>query len=154
VRLTQVSAVMRWTAGAALTVALCAAGTASAADRPAEGYQDAGGRVGCVIYQNYDRHGNAVKCGGHESSRGLLLPSAGAASAKPWRWPARTLGDLFFTARYGQTLYLYGGTAKLQGDDSILRCTFKRLPSVRARCLNGDGHGIVVTRTRTRRIAR
>ena len=137
-------------AGTSLAAALTAAPVAAAP--PVEGYHDRGDRVGCVMYQGYDRHGNAVKCGRNGGDRGLLLRSAGAARFKPWSWPAENLGNLFFTARYGQTLYLYGGTAKLEGDDSILRCTFKQRPSVRARCLNGDGFGIVVTRSRLRQL--
>jgi hypothetical protein len=56
---------------------------------------------------------------------------------------------LFFRARPGQTLYLVGGTAKLDGDDSTLRCTFTRSS---VRCLNGSGDGVSVSRTGTRRI--
>ena len=119
---------------------------------PVEGYHDRGDRVGCVMYQGFDRHGNAVKCGRKGRNRGLLLRSAGPARSKRWSWPARRLGDLFFPATFGQTLYLYGGTAKLVGDDSTLRCTFKKRPSVRVRCRNRDGFAIVVTRNRLRRI--
>ncbi len=136
-------------AGAALAAALWAVPAGAAP--PVEGYHDRGDRVGCVLYQGFDRHGNAVKCGFNGGDRGLLLRSAGPARSKPWSWPARSLGNLFFTATYGQTLYLVGGTAKLDGDDSELRCTFKKRPSVRVRCLNGDGDGIVVTRSRLRR---
>ena len=136
--------------GATFAAALPAAPVVAAP--PVEGYHDRGDRVGCVMYQEYDRHGNAVKCGRDGGERGLLLRSKGAAGFKAWSWPARTLGDLFFTARYGQTLYLYGGTAKLEGDDSILRCRFKKRPSVRVRCLNGDGFGLLVTRNRLRRV--
>jgi hypothetical protein len=118
-----------------------------------EGYHDPGDRIGCVMYQRYDRHGNAVKCGVNGGSRGLLLRSAGRAQSKPWSWPASSLGNVFFTVTYGQTYYLYGGTAKLEGDDSILRCVFKRRPSVRVRCTNGDGDAIQVTRRKLRRIA-
>jgi hypothetical protein len=137
-------------AGSALAAALWV--SAAGAAPPVEGYHDPGNRVGCVMYQGYDRHGNAVKCGRNGGSRGLLLRSVGTARSKPWSWPAETLGNLFFTAKYGQTLYLYGGTAKLQGDDSILRCTFKKRPSVRVRCVNREGFGIQVTRGRVRRI--
>src|SRR4051794_24204251 len=136
-------------AGATLATAVWAIPTGAAP--PVEGYHDRGDEVGCVMYQGYDRHGNAVKCGRNGGHRGLLLRSAGAARFKPWSWPAESLGDLFFTATYGQTLYLYGGTAKLQGDESILRCTFKRRPSVGVRCLNGEGTGIEVTRSGLRR---
>ncbi len=110
---------------ASLLAAFVAAPAASAAT-PVEGYRAPDNRVGCVMYQGYNDNGNAVKCGRRGSSNGLLLPSAGAARKQKWRWPARQLGDLFFTATYGQTLYLYGGTAKLEGDDSILRCEFRR----------------------------
>jgi hypothetical protein len=119
---------------------------------PVEGYHDRGDRIGCVMYQHYDRHGNAVKCGRNGGERGLLLRSAGSARYRPWSWPDAMLGKLFFTATYGQTLYLRGGTAKLDGDDTILRCTFRKRPTVRVRCLNGDGFGIRVTRNRLRRI--
>lgn len=140
-------------AAAASGLWFCAAASAVAAT-PVEGYHDAGDRVGCVMYQGFDRDGNAVKCGGRDGSRGLLLRSAGAATSRPWSWPARSLGDRFFIARYGQTLYLRGGTAKLDGDSSDLRCTFKRLPTARVKCRNEDRDGIVVTRNTVRRIDR
>jgi len=66
-----------------------------------------------------------------------------------WRWPATALGKLFFSVVPGQTLYLYGGTAKLQGDDSVLRCRFTRSS---VRCTNRDGYAIAVGRSGTRSI--
>jgi hypothetical protein len=138
-------------AGATVAVAMGAAPAGAAP--PVEGYHDAGDRVGCVMYQGFDRHGNAVKCGFNGGDDGLLLRSAGAARTKPWSWPARSLGNLFFTTNYGQTLYLVGGTAKLDGTRRDLRCTFKKRPSVRVKCFNGDGDGIVVTRRSVRRIS-
>jgi hypothetical protein len=121
----------------------------AAAAQPVEGYRSADNRVGCVMYQGFNADGNAVKCGRRGSSRGLLLTGDGAARRATWRWPARQLGSLFFRARPGQTLYLVGGTAKLDGDDSTLRCTFTRSS---VRCLNGSGDGVSVSRTGTRRI--
>lgn len=123
---------------------------AASAARPVEGYRSADNRIGCVMNQAFNRTGNAVKCGWRGSSRGLLLTSAGPARDARWSWPARQLGDLFFTARYGQTLYLYGGTAKLEGDEAVLRCVFG--PSRGVLCTNGEGHTIAVTRVRSPRI--
>jgi hypothetical protein len=135
------------------TLVLALLGSApAAADQPVEGYHDSGDRVGCVMYAHFDANGNAVKCGRRGGEHGLLLTSAGPARRKAWTWPARRLGNLFFTASYGVTYYLYGGTAKLEGDRSILRCRFRRAP-VRVRCTNGDGHAIVATRHGVRRIA-
>jgi hypothetical protein len=134
---------------ASLLAALVVVPTATAAT-PVEGYRAPDNQVGCVMYQGFNDDGNAVKCGRRGSSKGLLLPPAGAARTQKWRWPARQLGDLFFTATYGQTLYLYGGTAKLQGDDSVLRCRFRRGNGVR--CDNGDGYAIEVSRRGSRRI--
>jgi hypothetical protein len=131
--------------------AALAAPVSAYAARPVEGYRSPDGRVGCVLYQAFNEDGNAVKCGRRGSARGLLLPSAGPARSMAWRWPARQLGRLFFTARYNQTLYLYGGTAKLEGDETILRCVFRRGRGVR--CTNGDVYAIVVTRTGARRIS-
>jgi hypothetical protein len=140
-----------WVVAGAVLAAAVWAPPAGAAP-PVEGYHaPGGGGVGCVMYQGFDRNGNAVKCGFKGGDRGLLLRSAGSALSRPWSWPARSLGNLFFPATYGQTLYLLGGTAKLDGDTSDLRCTFKKRPSVRVRCLNGEGAGIVVTRSRLRR---
>ena len=119
------------TAAVAAALTLGAAAAPASAARPVEGYHDAGNRVGCVMYQNFNSDGNAVKCGRRGGRRGLLLRSAGPSRKLPWRWPARTLERSFFTATYGQTLYLYGGTAKLEGDSSTLRCTFHRRPAVR-----------------------
>jgi hypothetical protein len=138
----------------AVSVAAATAGTATATvAQPVEGYHDPGNRIGCVMFQAYDSHGNAVKCGRKGKPGGLLLTSAGRAHRDSWSWPARRLGQVFFPVTYGTTYYLYGGTAKSQGDASILRCVFRREPSVRVRCTNGDGYGIRVTRTSLRRLA-
>ena len=136
---------------ATLALALAAAAPAAAA-APDEGYHDSGNRVACVMYAHFDANGNAVKCGRRGGERGFLLTSAGPARRKAWSWPARQLGNTFFTASYGVTYYLYGGTAKLEGDSSILRCRFRRAP-VRVRCVNGDGYAIVATRRGVRRFA-
>ncbi len=134
----------------ACALALLAAfpSTAGAA-QPVEGYRSADNRVGCVMYQGFNADGNAVKCGRRGSSRGLLLTGAGAARRATWRWPAKQLGSLFFRAPPGQTLYLVGGTAKVQGDTHTLRCTFTRRS---VRCFNGSGDGISVTGAGARRI--
>jgi hypothetical protein len=118
------------------------------AAQPVEGYRSADNRVGCVMYQGFNADGNAVKCGRRGSSRALLLTGDGAARRASWRWPAKQLGSLFFRARPGQTLYLTGGTAKLQGDVNTLRCTFARSS---VQCLNASGDGIAVSRSGTRR---
>jgi hypothetical protein len=138
---------------AVLVVALGVVAAPAGAAAPVEGYHDPGNRIGCVMYAFYDSNGNAVRCGAKGKSRGLLLRSAGAASRVSWSWPARTLGNLFFTATYSKTLYLIGGTAKLDGSDADLRCVFRRSPSVRVRCTNGGGYAIEITRTKARRIA-
>ena len=129
-----------------LVVALASSARAA---QPVEGYRSADNRVGCVMYQGFNAHGNAVKCGRRGSSRGLLLTGDGAARRASWQWPATQLGSLFFRTRPGQTLYLTGGTAKLQGDENTLRCTFARSS---VRCLNASGNGIAVSRSGTRRI--
>jgi hypothetical protein len=132
------------------TLGLVVAHASSArAAQPVEGYRSADNRVGCVMYQGFNADGNAVKCGRRGSSRGLLLTGGGAARRASWRWPAAQLGSLFFRTRPGQTLYLTGGTAKVQGDEHTLRCTFARSS---VRCLNATGDGIAVSRPRTRRI--
>ena len=119
------------------------------AAQPVEGYRTRDGRVACVMYQQFSAAGNAVKCGRRGYSRGLLLTSTGAARRAMWRWPATALGKLFFSVVPGQTLYLYGGTAKVQGDDSVLRCRFTRSS---VRCTNRDGYAIAVGRSGTRSI--
>ena len=134
-----------------VTCTLAGAPAAQAA-RPVEGYHDPGDRIGCVMFQRYDSHGNAVKCGRRGRGGGLLLTSAGPARTAAWSWPARRLRGRFFTVAYGTTYYLYGGTAKLEGDASVLRCVFRRRPKVRVRCTNGDGFAIEVTRARLRRL--
>ncbi len=141
-----------WKRAAATVCVLGASAAPASAAMPVEGYHDPGDRIGCVMYQHYDANGNAVKCGRRGGHKGLLLTSAGPSRKGAWRWPARRLGSLFFTAGYGTTYYLYGGTAKFEGDSSILRCVFKRRPSVRVRCMNGDGYAIEVTRTKLRQI--
>ena len=123
--------------------------SAAQAAQPVEGYRSADNRVGCVMYQGFNNDGNAVKCGRRGSSRGLLLTGKGAARRATWRWPAQQLGTLFFRARPGQTLYLSGGTAKLEGDESTLRCTFTRSS---VRCLNASGDGVTVSHSGTHRI--
>src|SRR4051795_4772290 len=133
---------------AALCLRLILAPAAVAA-QPVEGYRSADNRVGCVMFQGFNADGNAVKCGRRGSTRGLLLTGDGAARRATWRWPARQLGSLFFRARPGQTLYLVGGTAKVQGDTHTLRCTFTRRSVT---CFNATGDGVSVTRAGTRRI--
>ena len=105
------------------------------------------------MFQAYDSHGNAVKCGRKGKPGGLLLTSAGKAQKVPWSWPARRLGQVFFPVTYGTTYYLYGGTAKIEGDSSILRCVFKLDRRSRVRCTNRGGYSIRVTRTTLRRVA-
>jgi hypothetical protein len=115
-----------------------------------EGYHSPDNRVACVMVLNYDAHGNAARCGRKGSSKGLLLASAGAARPAKWRWPdARKLYS-FTPAPLGRTLYLVGGTAKLKGNRSELRCTFTG--SSHVRCLNGQGHGLDVTRHAVKRV--
>ncbi len=123
---------------------------AAHAAQPVEGYHSRDGRVGCVMYAQFNAAGNAVKCGRRGYARGLLLTSEGVARRALWRWPASTLGNLFFVAPPGQTLYLYGGTAKLQGDESVLRCRFTRSS---VRCTNGDGYAVAVGPSGTRTIS-
>ena len=143
---------MRISVATVATLAATAACAAPAQAADVEGYHDSGNRIGCVLIQGFDSHGNAVRCGAKKGgSRGLLLTSDGAARRVAWRWPASKLGNLFFTAAYNTTYYLVGGTAKLEGSTSDLRCTFRRSPSVRVVCKNGDGRGIVVTKTKLRR---
>jgi hypothetical protein len=137
------------TIAAALLVSGALYASTAQAAQPVEGYRTADGRIGCVMYQGFNSAGNAVKCGRRGSSRGLLLASDGSARSAAWRWPARSLGSLFFRTTPGQTLYLYGGTAKVEGDDSNLRCSFTRAS---VRCLNGGGAGLTVTATGARRI--
>jgi hypothetical protein len=140
---------LRRNAVVACTLGLLVALAPSArAAQPVEGYRSADNRVGCVMYQGFNADGNAVKCGRRGSSRGLLLTGDGAARRASWRWPAKQLGSLFFRTRPGQTLYLTGGTAKVQGDESTLRCTFSRSS---VQCLNASGDGIAVSRSGARR---
>jgi hypothetical protein len=134
---------------AAFTVLGVHASAASAA-RPVEGYRSPDNKVGCVLYQNFNSAGNAVKCGRRGSNKGLLLPYAGAARKMAWSWPASRLGTLFFKASWNKTLYLDGGTARLDGGPSILRCTFKKPAEVR--CTNGGGYGIIVNKTTLRAV--
>jgi hypothetical protein len=132
-------------------VALLAFPAVAAAATPVEGYHSADGREGCVMYQQFNSHGNAVKCGRRGSGKGLLLTSTGAARKQAWHWPAHQLGSLFFTAPENKTLYLTGGTAKLDGTKNDLRCTFKKALGVT--CTNGDGYGVIVTRSSIRAVA-
>jgi hypothetical protein len=140
----------RWSCVLLGAFASCLAASPASAARPVEGYRSPDSSVGCVLYQNFDSAGNAVKCGRRGSKRGLLLTSSGAAFSAKWAWPAKSLGTLFFKAQYNQKLFLYGGTAKLQGDASILRCVFKRGAGVR--CTNRGGYAVVVSRTGSRKV--
>ena len=119
---------------------------------PSSGQQDQAYRVrdgntACVVYQGFNSDGHAVKCGRRGSSEGLVLPSAGASRATEWQWPDESL---FVVVAAGQTLYLRGGSARLQGDDSDLRCEFD---GDEVRCDNGDGYAIAVSRSGSTRIA-
>lgn len=115
-----------------------------------EGYHSPDNRVACVMVLRYDRAGNAVRCGRKGSGKGLLLASHGAAKTVRWRWPnARKLFS-FTPAPLNTTLYLVGGTAKLQGNAHMLRCTFTGRSHVR--CLNGAGRGLDVTGKRVKKL--
>ena len=129
-------------AGALLLPTLAAA-PAVAAPAPVEGYRSPDGRIGCTLLQQYDASGNAVACGTRSGTRGVLLATSGRARATSWSWPATTLGESFLTATWNRTLFLSGGTAKLTGSSTTLRCTFTRPTTVT--CLNRTGHGLVVT---------
>jgi hypothetical protein len=133
-------------AGALLLPALAATAAATpalGAQAPVEGYRSPDGHVGCVLLQDYNKAGNAVTCGTRDGVRGVLVPSSGRARATSWRWPATTLGESFLTATWNRTLFLTGGTAKLTGSATTLRCAFTRPTTVT--CLNRTGHGLVVT---------
>ena len=115
-----------------------------------EGYHSPDNRVACVMVLRYDAAGNAVRCGRRGSRHGLLLASDGAARSVKWRWPdARKLFS-FTRAPLNETLYLVGGTAKLQGNAHMLRCTFTGRSHVR--CRNRAGSGLDVTRKRARKL--
>jgi hypothetical protein len=130
----------------ALPIFLALASPAWAGDVDIEGYHDRGDRIACVMVKRASG-ATAVRCGARGRSKGLLLGSSGRARRVRWEWRTDRPDIDHFTVKYGQTLYLYGGTAKLEGDSKTLRCTFLRSPSVRVRCRN-RAHEIVVTRTR------
>jgi hypothetical protein len=115
-----------------------------------EGYHSPDNRVACVMVLRYDAAGNAVRCGHKGSGKGLLLPSRGSARAVKWRWPNPDKLFSWIPARSGQTFYLVGGTAKITGTRHQLRCTFSGRSHVR--CLNGQGHGLDVTRRSVKRV--
>jgi hypothetical protein len=115
-----------------------------------EAYRSSDNRVACVMVLRYDTAGNAVRCGRKGSRHGLLLASHGAAKRVKWRWPDAGKLFSFTVAPPGRTLYLVGGTAKLEGDAHMLRCTFTGRSH--ARCRNGAGRGLDVTRTRLKRL--
>jgi hypothetical protein len=141
---------MRRIALGALTALLALPAAASAGPPitkgPAEGYHSPANHVACVLLLRYNRDGNAVRCGRRGSGTGVLLTWRGAARKVKWRWPTRL--PEFYKAPVGRTLYLIGGTAKIQGDRTMLRCTFTGRDHVR--CLNRDGGGLDVTRTAAR----
>jgi hypothetical protein len=112
----------------------------------AEGYHSTGKHVACVLLLRYNADGNAVRCGRRGSSSGRVVTWRGRSRTARWSWPTK-LPD-FYLAPTGKTLYLTGGTAKLQGNKTMLRCTFTGSDHVR--CLNGDGHGVDVTRSTLR----
>jgi hypothetical protein len=115
-----------------------------------EGYHSPDNRVACVMILRYDTAGNAVRCGRKGSRHGLRLASHGAAQPVKWRWPDAHKLFSFTAAPLGQTLYLVGGTAKLDGNAQMLRCTFTGRSHVR--CLNGAGHGLDATGKRLKKI--
>jgi hypothetical protein len=150
---------MRLRSLAALAATLALPGTALAAGvggppiskGPVEGFHSPGNHVACVTLLRYNRDGNAVRCGRKGSGRGRLLAWHGPSRKTRWRWPTkRSLHGFYYAAPPGRTLYLTGGTAKLNGNNSMLRCTFTGRDHVR--CLNGDGHGIEAGRTYVRAV--
>jgi hypothetical protein len=115
-----------------------------------EGYHSPDNRVACVMVLNYNAAGNAARCGRRGSGQGLLLASAGPAKTVKWRWPDKRKLFTWVQAPAGRTLYLVGGTAKLNGNRHELRCTFTGASHVR--CLNGQGRGVDVTRRAVKKI--
>jgi hypothetical protein len=143
---------VRSVAAIAVMLALPAAATASTGvggppitKGPAEGYHSSGNHVACVLLLRYNRDGNAVRCGRRGSSKGRLVTWHGPSRRIKWRWPTKRGLHGNFYAAPKQTLYLTGGTAKLDGNDRMLRCRFTGRDHVQ--CLNGDGYGVEVTRT-------
>jgi hypothetical protein len=115
-----------------------------------EAYHSPDNRVACVMILRYDKAGNAVRCGRKGSRRGLLLATDGAAKSVKWRWPDAHKLFSFTVAPPGKTLYLVGGTAKLDGNRHMLRCTFSGRSH--ARCLNAAGRGLDVTGKRLKKL--
>jgi hypothetical protein len=115
-----------------------------------EAYHSPDNRVACVMVLRYDKAGNAVRCGHKGSRRGLLLATRGAAKPVKWHWPDAHKLFSFTVAPPGKTLYLVGGTAKLEGNAHMLRCTFNGRSH--ARCLNAAGRGLDVTGKRIKKL--
>jgi hypothetical protein len=147
---------MRLRSLAALAATLAVPGVAVAAGPPitkgpVEGFHSPGNHVACVTLLRYNRDGNAVRCGRRGSGKGRLLAWHGPSRKARWRWPTKkSLHSFYYRAPLGKTLYLTGGTAKVDGNSSMLRCTYTGRDHVR--CLNGDGYGIEAGRTYVRAV--
>jgi len=105
-------------------------------------YQEAlrspSGRIKCAVSRGSDGH--RVECTMDEN------PTASGETTW-WRLdetgPAVRFRRTIFQGEaddmtYGETYYFYGGTAKLQGDDTTLQCAMRESGIT---CKNRDGHG-------------
>jgi hypothetical protein len=114
----------------------------AAAEDGSYSYQEAirspSGRIKCAISRGPDGH--RVEC---------TMDEAPTASGETNWWRLDDTGSATRFRRtvfqgeanempYGKTYYFYGGTAKLQGDDTILRCTMRESGIT---CQNREGHG-------------
>jgi hypothetical protein len=114
----------------------------AAVDNTSYRYQEAirspTGRIKCAISRGAGGH--RVECTMDESP---------TASGETTWWRLDETGSVVRFRRtvfqgeaeemsYGKTYYFYGGTAKLQGDDTVLRCTMRETGIT---CQNRTGHG-------------
>jgi hypothetical protein len=103
-----------------------------------DAFKTPSGRSACQLLK--DANGaSAVQCGPVTASTAYRLVETGRASRVPWEPPSSDAGP----ADYNRTLYLRGGTPKLDGGPTDLRCVVHENTGVE--CLNEDGHGFRVS---------
>lgn len=112
--------------------------TSSAGFDVVDSFTTPSGRSSCQLLQATDGT-NAVQCGRSAGTVAYRLATSGEASRVPWTPPA----DDVPAAAYDQTLYMRGGTPKLDGSPTDLRCVVHEDTGVE--CVNSDGHGFRVS---------
>lgn len=130
-------------ATAAVPAAAASAGPAPSGYNVVAEWGSPSGTVICLMLQSNGGR-NGVSCTTNRYDASVTNPRTtwtflGARGRTRLLRAAPYQGEPEFTQPYGRTWWLYGGTPKLQGNSSILRCSSTRAGGMT--CQNGARHG-------------